>query len=484
MVIYQIALGRPGMSLSSAQAEFTDFFNELDALLAGAICLISPALTATAIVAERQRQSLDLVLSAPIDPKYLLVGKMISSYRYTWMLLILALPVVAMSVVLGGATWRDVFGCFLLLSFHALIFTSMALFISTLTTKPASAVIWSFFAVGGYVVLSGYLAATSAIPMAFSRGGTEHLPFTISLSPFTVLQAINSSTLVGSIDVPNWVFAGIISLLLSRLFLLGAAVNLAPLDRRLSANLRLSGLAYTFGLGCLVMYSLAPVLITGPAARSLGGPGQAGLLPDLLIMIVGIGSIGWVSIGVPMLSCYGWEGSKRFWPNGQFSPRHTFDGTPAGNLPFLLLLLCSGVGGSYFGYNWAGGQPTEGSLLPGMLWAVGIVVLTWSMGQLLAAACKTMKTARVLHLCSLISLYLGLPLGMMIFQVAPSWVVDQYSTGSKSDLWYLWPLTPLLDRNLFHLAPVYGLIMLVLGGVIALWARSVEAKRSRRIVVD
>ena len=477
MVMYVSILGRSGLSLAGAQSELTNFFSSLMALLAGAICVISPALTGTAIVAERQRQSLDLVLSAPVEPKYLLVGKMISSYRYTWMLLILALPVVAMSVVLGGATWQDVFGCFLLLSFHALIFTSLALMISTMTNKPASAVIWSFFAVFAYVIAMTFLSST-ALSRAFA-GSASHVPFTIALTPFFALQAINSSTQIGSIDVPNWVFAAVLALLLTRLFLLGAAVNLAPLDKRLSANLRLSGLVYTFGLGALVMYSMAPMFMMMSGSMSAGGmtPSPPGLDPDLMVLNIGLASVAWLLFGMPMLSCYGWEGSRRFWPNGIFSLRRALDGTPAGNLPYLLVLIASGIGGSLCGNIWAGGTGPKGSLLPGLLWPAGLIVLAWSIGRLLSAACKAMKTARAFHLCVLILLVGAVPLAMLIFQLSPSWSVDPESHTSA--IWSLWLFTPLLTHDLFKLAWVYGVIMLGIGLLLAFWAQVLEAKRPR-----
>jgi len=51
---------------------------------------------------ERQHGPWILVFSAPVAPRYYLVGKTIAVYRYIWMLLILSLPVTAACVVLGG----------------------------------------------------------------------------------------------------------------------------------------------------------------------------------------------------------------------------------------------------------------------------------------------------------------------------------------------------------------------------------------------
>jgi len=471
---YWTSIGREGLSLSSAQSELTGFFNSLIIMLGAAICVISPALTATAIVAERQRLSLDLVLSAPVEPKYLLVGKMISSYRYTWMLLILALPIVAMSVVLGGATWKDVFSCFLLLSFHAMIFTSMALLISTFVNKPAAAVIYSFIGVAIYVVASSMLAAT-ALPFSFGGGASTHPPFTIALSPFFVLQAVNSSMLIGSVEVPNWLLAGVFTLLLCRLFLLGAAVNLAPLDKRISANLRLTGLLYTFGLGALIPYSIHPAM---PAV--VGASPELAPDPSLYVLNIGLGSICWLFLGSWMLFTYGRTGSRRFWPNGHFSLRHTLDGTPAGQLPYALLLVGSGLLGAYLGNRWVGGDAPSDSYAPGLLWPVGFVVLAWGLGHLLSAACREMKSARAFHFCAEMVIFFGIPLLMSVARTAPSWVKTD-SDMPTSGLWYLWPFAPLIDRGQFWLAWAYGVVMICIGLWFKLWAVNLEGRRAREL---
>jgi hypothetical protein len=109
LLVYSSAI-RNGTSVSivEAQSSLQSFYATVIGLLGGMICLVTPALCATSILTERQRKSLDLVFSAPVSPKYYLVGKMLSSYRYIWMLLVLSLPVTAACVVLGGATWRDV----------------------------------------------------------------------------------------------------------------------------------------------------------------------------------------------------------------------------------------------------------------------------------------------------------------------------------------------------------------------------------------
>src|ERR1044072_9677517 len=113
------------MSMTDAQHPLKGFYNKIIYLLSTVMWLVAPALTATAIVSERQRKSLDLVFSAPVSPKYYLVGKMLSSYRYVWMLLVLSLPVTAACVVLGGAVWSEGLAAYGLLSLPGVIYTAI-----------------------------------------------------------------------------------------------------------------------------------------------------------------------------------------------------------------------------------------------------------------------------------------------------------------------------------------------------------------------
>jgi hypothetical protein len=411
-----------------------------------------------------------LVLSAPIEPKYFLVGKMISSYRYIWMLLILALPVVAMSVVLGGATWKDVFGCFVLLSFHATIFTSLGLLISSVTAKPASAVIWSLLAVGGYVIVASSIfgVALSGAGGMFGSGTSSHVPFIVALNPFLPLEAINSTTLIGSWEAPNWIFGILMALLLTRLFLLGAAVNLAPLDKRLAANLRISGIVYIFGLALLVTYSLGSLLKMTTTSSSIS--------LDILLTIVALACVAWLVFAIPYFSCYANDASRRFKLNGRFSVRHIFDGTPAGNLPYVLALVAASYAGVLFGALINGVHRVGASFEQALLWPIGFAVLSWSIGQLISAARRNLKTARVLTLVVMITPPFIFPLIMVIMRLEQPWT---HSTeASTSAIWYLWPFAPLIDATLFASAWVYGLVMLALGLILTIWARSIESRKS------
>ena len=450
--MYASIIAQGYVTMAGAQSQLYQFFMITMVVMGAAICLISPGLTATAIVSEKQRLSLDLVMSAPLEPKYVLVGKMISGYRYTWMLLILALPIVAVSVILGGATWSDVFGDFVLLSFQALIFTSLALMISTMTNKAASAMVWSLMAVFAYVLVVSYVSALGAAAPAL-MGSTAHLPFTVGLSPFLVTQAVGTTTSILGHDVPNWLLDGVFSLLVARLFLLGAAVTLAPMDKRLSANLRISSLVYMF---------LSAWLITAAAFGLAPAVGVHSIWTPRALIASCIVPIAWLVLAMPILSCFGTDGSRRFFPNGFFRIRSLLDGSPAGGLPFVLALVGASVAGSAVGawslWNFSA------ELWGGVLWLVGLVTFLWSIGRWISSRAKVLRTARSLTLATILLTLAIVPMTMGILQYMPAWEAD---TDSKSSLWYVWPFAPLGGDGPFNLAAYYGLAFLALAALLA-----------------
>lgn len=81
------------------------------------ILFIMPALTAGSISGERERQTLDLLLSTQITGLEVAAGKLMASMYYVILLIVSSLPVMALSFVYGGIELGDL--AFLILSFLA-----------------------------------------------------------------------------------------------------------------------------------------------------------------------------------------------------------------------------------------------------------------------------------------------------------------------------------------------------------------------------
>lgn len=375
MTTYSMATSVYGNSVVNAQTQLTILYSTVMALLGGVVALVSPALTATTIVIERQRHSFDLIFSAPVRPRYYLVGKLLGSFRYTWMLLILSLPVTATCVMLGGASWTDVLFTYITLSFQGLIFTSFALLMSTVAPRPVSAVVWSYAAAGLFLLITAALSATSAFG-SISRASLE-APFYNNLNPFSLGFSINTYSTIWGVTVPNWVFTIGIALIICRLCLLAAGAQLSPKPQKEIAALRSQCLLWAaFALG-YVGYEQSTSLIGNPL------PAAFGLTVPLLMAI-------------PFMVCFGQGAERRYRFNGSFKPVHILDGTVAGAGPFLLayaLLICIApiVGALYRGSP----NPIGVEELSTAAYIIAFWFFWWATGRMASAFNSQVKVARL-----------------------------------------------------------------------------------------
>ena len=255
LMVYSSSIGDGmGRSLATAQSMLQNFYYQTLTALGVVITLAAPSMGAFAIVTEKQRRSLDLVFSAPTEPKYYLVGKLISSFRYVWLLLVLSLPFCAISVTLGGTTWGQLFITFLLFSFYGLVCVSIGLLMSTLCSKVLPAIIWTYLAVGCYwVAIGGSVGISAAVSGPFFKVN----PFS-SLCPVAFPFVADQTWPIFGYEVPTWIFSVVLHLLVVKLIILAAGSLLAPGSSREIRSLRIHGIVYSAALSFLTSSSIEP----------------------------------------------------------------------------------------------------------------------------------------------------------------------------------------------------------------------------------
>jgi ABC-2 type transport system permease protein len=120
------------------------------------ICaLIAPALTAGAISTEREHQTFDLLLLTRLSNFAIVMGKLLSSLSFVAMVLICALPVMAISFLLGGVAPAELGWGLVVILATVSFFGAVGLYCSTRFPKTATA------AAVAYVIC---LAWTALIP--------------------------------------------------------------------------------------------------------------------------------------------------------------------------------------------------------------------------------------------------------------------------------------------------------------------------------
>lgn len=103
----------------SSFMDLYEFVTSMEFLL---LMFIVPAVTASSISGERERQTLDLMLTTRMSAGQIVGGKLLSALSTLLLLILSSFPAVAMVFVYGGITWADAFSlilCYVTVAFFA-----------------------------------------------------------------------------------------------------------------------------------------------------------------------------------------------------------------------------------------------------------------------------------------------------------------------------------------------------------------------------
>ncbi len=444
-------------SIAQVQRRLGEFYQIIMAMLGGIIAIVTPSLTATTVVAERQRKSLDLVFSAPVSLKYYLVGKMLSSLRYTWMLLILALPVTAVCVVMGGATWQDVLSAYVLLTGASLVFTSLGLLLSVVSNTLVSAVLWTYVVAGAYCIIASF---GSAIPtVVSSMYGTRNLEMNwmVGISPFTVSFAAPTYTTLWGHQIPNWIFVSIYSVMVCKLFLAGAASAMSPFGSSETKGFRVHVLAYVALFTYIVGVSLVPPMAATIRSAMGSGPIVTPSRIDYLWIIPA-----WITfamtLGLPTYACFNRNEDRKYRPDGMFSVLRIFIGSPSGSLPFALAMIAAMYLTLMVAMVFSGVSPDTTTMVASLIWSFTFTFFWWAVARLASAIASTLKMARIIYTAVFI-LVIALPLPVLSIIEASRVMSGSSIGGGAFQIHMLYPLTQPDRTQVLFL--VYSILMLI-----------------------
>lgn len=127
--------------------------------------MVAPALTSGAFSVEREKQTLDLLITTPVSTLGLVVGKLISSLAYVFLLIAASVPLMSVVFAFGGLAPEDLVRAYILLIAVAFGIGSLGLFMSALTKRTQLSTVLSYLIVLGLMfgtlVLHTYWMASS-----------------------------------------------------------------------------------------------------------------------------------------------------------------------------------------------------------------------------------------------------------------------------------------------------------------------------------
>jgi ABC-type transport system involved in multi-copper enzyme maturation permease subunit len=111
------------------------------------VLVLAPAFTTGAISLEREKGTIDLLVTTPLSTLGLVVGKLLSALGYVFLLILASVPLMAIVFVFGGVGPEDVIRAYLLLLAVAFGMGAIGLFISALTRRTQTATVLTLLVV-------------------------------------------------------------------------------------------------------------------------------------------------------------------------------------------------------------------------------------------------------------------------------------------------------------------------------------------------
>lgn len=330
-LVYAAAVGETAQSPAQIQSSLLEFFRTVTTILQLAVFFVAPIIAGGSIIAEYNRQSMDLIMVGPVTPKYFLIGKLISGFRQIALALILSLPMTSLSVIFGGATWSEVAWIYFSLLLQGLLFMAVSMPIA-ISSKNMSVTILLSYIISAFV--SGFLWSVLGAGMAMG-GANPWTQIIFTFLPFGYsLLATSTPIELWGMSIPYTIPGAILAFYLVRVLILGAGSAMMRYPAKETIHLRVHLLALFALLGLLV--AIIAVGMSG-AAGGLGAPSSSPLVSGITIstmcslpFIVGLFLSGYVA-------CFSFLETKggvapSFW---QF--KEIFRGRPSGGLGFMVL---------------------------------------------------------------------------------------------------------------------------------------------------
>ena len=108
------------------------------------VCFIAPAFTSGQISMEREKQTLDLLISTPMRPGAIVIGKLAAALAFVVLMIVAAIPISAIVLMYGGASVDDIVRQQLVLLATAMALGSLGLFFSALLKRTQTATVLTY----------------------------------------------------------------------------------------------------------------------------------------------------------------------------------------------------------------------------------------------------------------------------------------------------------------------------------------------------
>lgn len=235
-----------GLNLKSS----TNFYVVMAVVQAALLFSIVPSLSSTAICSEREKQTLDILLSTKLTPLQIIIGKISSSSLRVIILIISMMPLYAVGSLMGGIKISYILQLILFFIINTIFMASIGVFISTCvkTSKVSTTLTYLLivFIYLGVIAIAFGILAFSIYQYYNANNLTAPMP---TISPIIYISPVigfisllanqvgigmefNSFFTEFGFSVYSEYISILIQLVLSVVFIYLAKIKLNPLNKR------------------------------------------------------------------------------------------------------------------------------------------------------------------------------------------------------------------------------------------------------------
>jgi ABC-type transport system involved in multi-copper enzyme maturation permease subunit len=246
--------GQVGVGTSQANASRSIgqwIFSVLSVFQIILVSMMAPAFTAGQISLEREKQTLDLLITTPMRPSAIIIGKLVTALAFVVLMIVAAIPITAIVLMYGGASIDDIVRQQVLLLSVAVGFGAIGLFASALMRRTQAATVVAY----GTVLA---LTLGSAMTYTFwTEIANRDQGFIVGARPAAPEQLRWVNPMIGMLDI------------VARVEVDGPTRFTAPLYQLFGEDLATSGTGFDCGgFGCDVLEPVPdPAFDVAPGPR-------------------------------------------------------------------------------------------------------------------------------------------------------------------------------------------------------------------------
>lgn len=160
IMLYPLLIGVPTVLIFNAiiqeppikSEDFIGLYVFLVGIQAFILMFIVPALSASLITEEREKQTLDILLTTHMTPRRIIIGKLLSVVSKVILLIVCTLPVYGLMLFLGGIKLLDLLACNGFLMMTTIFVASLCILISTVVKTSKAANVISYLVELGLII--------------------------------------------------------------------------------------------------------------------------------------------------------------------------------------------------------------------------------------------------------------------------------------------------------------------------------------------